>query len=85
MNRIAQQVWDLAAPLAKEQGVELWDVTYTKEAGQWYLRVYIDKVFRMYGGMEENVTLKCSAQILDLVIDRFGEEFILQDVKNWRA
>ena len=43
MNRIAQQIWDLAAPLAAEQGVELWDVTYTKEAGQWYLRVYIDK------------------------------------------
>lgn len=43
MNRIAQTVWDLAAPLAAEQGVELWDVTYTKEAGQWYLRVYIDK------------------------------------------
>ncbi len=43
MNKIAQQVWDLAAPLAKEQGVELWDVTYTKEAGQWYLRIYIDK------------------------------------------
>ena len=43
MNRIAQTVWDLALPLAAEQGIELWDVTYTKEAGQWYLRVYIDK------------------------------------------
>ena len=43
MNRIAQQVWDLALPVAAAQGVELWDVTYTKEAGQWFLRVYIDK------------------------------------------
>ena len=43
MNRIAQQVWDLAQPVAAAQGVELWDVTYTKEAGQWFLRVYIDK------------------------------------------
>ena len=43
MNRIAQRVWDLAQPLAAAQGVELWDVTYTKEAGEWYLRVYIDK------------------------------------------
>ena len=43
MNRIAQRVWDLAAPVAAAQGVELWDVTYTKEAGQWFLRVYIDK------------------------------------------
>ncbi len=43
MNRIAQQVWDLAQPVAAAQGLELWDVTYTKEAGQWFLRVYIDK------------------------------------------
>ena len=43
MNRIAQQVWDLAQPVAAAQGIELWDVTYTKEAGQWYLRIYIDK------------------------------------------
>ena len=43
MNRIAQKVCDLALPLAAEQGIEIWDVTYTKEAGVWYLRVYIDK------------------------------------------
>ena len=43
MNRIAQRVCGLALPLAAEQGVEIWDVTYTKEAGEWYLRVYIDK------------------------------------------
>ena len=43
MNRIAQKVYDLALPLAAEQGIELWDVTYTKEAGEWFLRVFIDK------------------------------------------
>ncbi len=43
MNRIAQRVFDLALPLAAEQGIGIWDVTYTKEAGEWYLRVYIDK------------------------------------------
>lgn len=43
MNKIAQTVYDLAVPLAKEQGIELWDVEYVKEAGQWFLRVYIDK------------------------------------------
>ena len=35
---------------------------------------YTDKVFRMYGGEEENVTLKCSMEILDQVIDRFGDQ-----------
>ena len=43
MNKIAQAVYDLALPLAREQGVEIWDVEYLREAGQWYLRVYIDK------------------------------------------
>ena len=43
MNKIAQSVYDLAQPLAREQGLELWDVEYVKEGGQWFLRVYIDK------------------------------------------
>lgn len=43
MNAVAQRVWDLAAPLAAEQGIEIWDVEYLREAGQWFLRVYIDK------------------------------------------
>lgn len=36
------------------------------------VRDYTDKVFRMYGGPEEEVTLKFSAEILDQVYDRFG-------------
>lgn len=37
------------------------------------VRDYTDKVFRMYGGPEEQVTLRCSLEILDQVIDRFGD------------
>ena len=37
------------------------------------IRDYTDKVFRMYGGPEEKVTLRCSMEILDQVIDRFGD------------
>ena len=37
------------------------------------VRDYTDKVFRMYGGPEEKVTLRCSMEILDQVIDRFGD------------
>ena len=64
MNRIAQQVWDLAEPLAREQGLELWDVTYTKEAGQWFLRVYIDKD----GGVSIN-DCEALSKALDPVLD----------------
>ena len=44
MSRIAQKVHELALPLAEQLGLELWDVEYVKEAGQWYLRVYIDRI-----------------------------------------
>ncbi len=43
MNKIAQRVLELAQPLAEARGLEIWDVEYVKEAGQWFLRVYIDK------------------------------------------
>ena len=43
MSKVTETVWNLAQPLAAEQGVELWDVEYVKEAGQWFLRVYLDK------------------------------------------
>lgn len=43
MNRIAQRVQELALPVAEGLGLEIWDVEYVKEAGQWFLRVYIDK------------------------------------------
>jgi predicted DNA-binding transcriptional regulator YafY len=39
---------------------------------------YTDKVFRMYDGPEEKVTLRCKTEILDQVIDRFGEGITLK-------
>ena len=43
MSKITDAVTALAAPVAGELGLELWDVEYVREAGQWFLRVYIDK------------------------------------------
>lgn len=39
----AQVAEELAAPILKKMGFYLWDVTYEKEGGSWYLRYYIDK------------------------------------------
>ena len=33
----------LAAPLAAALGLTLWDVSFTKEGADWYLRIFIDK------------------------------------------
>lgn len=42
MNKIEKTVYDLALPIVEEAGLELWDVEYVLEAGQRYLRVYLD-------------------------------------------
>ena len=43
MSKITELVTDLARPVVEENGCSLWDVEYLKEAGSWYLRLYIDK------------------------------------------
>ena len=43
MKKVTDIVRELALPSVEENGCTLWDVEYVREAGQWYLRVYIDK------------------------------------------
>ena len=43
MSKITDLTAQLARPVVEENGCTLWDVEYVKEAGSWYLRVYIDK------------------------------------------
>lgn len=43
MSKITEQVAALARPVVEDEGCSLWDVEYVREAGSWYLRVYIDK------------------------------------------
>lgn len=38
-----RKVWEIAEPLAKNLGLELWDIRFEKEGANWYLRVFIDK------------------------------------------
>ena len=43
MAKVTDAVAALALPVVEGAGCKLWDVEYVKEAGQWFLRVYIDK------------------------------------------
>lgn len=43
MSKITDIVSQLAVPIVEEEGCSLWDVEFIKEAGTWYLRVFIDK------------------------------------------
>ena len=43
MSKITETVAALARPVVEEEGCTLWDVEYVREAGTWYLRVFVDK------------------------------------------
>ena len=38
-----QLVYELAKPVAEQNGVSIWDIRFEKEGASWYLRVFIDK------------------------------------------
>ena len=64
MSKVTDLTAGLALPVVEELGCTLWDVEYVKEAGSWYLRVYIDK--------EEGVSIDdCEAvsRALDPLLD----------------
>ena len=43
MSKITEKVAALAKPVVEEEGCTLWDVEYVREAGTWYLRIFVDK------------------------------------------
>ena len=43
MAKVTDLAAKLALPVVEEAGCELWDVEYVREAGTWFLRIYIDK------------------------------------------
>ncbi len=43
MSKLTEKIRALAEPVVREEGCSLWDVEYVREAGNWYLRLYIDK------------------------------------------
>ena len=64
MSKITDKVTELAKPIVEEEGCTLWDVEYVREAGNRYLRVYIDKD----GGVDINDCERISRR-LDPVLD----------------
>jgi ribosome maturation factor RimP len=64
MSKITDKVTAIAKPIVEEEGCSLWDVEYVREAGNWYLRIYIDKV----GGVDIDDCERISRR-LDPVLD----------------
>ena len=63
MAKVTDTVAALALPIAEQADCSLWDVEYVKEAGTWFLRVYIDKE----GGVSINDCEVVSRPLSDLL------------------
>ena len=63
MAKVTEAVAALALPAVEAAGCTLWDVEYVKEAGVWYLRLYIDKE----GGVSINDCEAVSRPVSDLL------------------
>ncbi len=64
MSKLTDRIAELARPIIEQEGCSLWDVEYLKEAGTWYLRIFIDKT----GGVNIDDCERISRR-LDPVLD----------------
>ena len=64
MSKITEAVANLAKGVVEAEGCSLWDVEYVREAGSYYLRVYIDKP----GGVSIN-DCEAISRTLDKLLD----------------
>lgn len=64
MSKLTDTIAAMALPVIEKNGCELWDIEYVKEAGTWYLRLYID----CKGGVDINQCEAISRE-LDPMLD----------------
>jgi len=76
MAKVTEIVAKLAAPVVADAGCELWDVEYVREAGTWFLRVYLDKE----GGVDILDCEKVSRTMSDLLdeVDPIEGSYVLE-------
>lgn len=65
MAKVSDVVAALARPIAEQAGCRVWDVEYVREAGEWFLRVYIDR--------EGGVDLDCCEAVSRPLSDALDE------------
>ena len=76
---IERRTEELLTPIAQKHGTTVYDVEYVKEAGDWYLRAYIDKE----GGVNINDCVDVNHALSDaLDVDDFIEEAYTLEVSS---
>ncbi len=76
MKKVTQLCAELAAPFVEAAGCTLWDVEYVREAGTWYLRVFIDAP----GG----VNIDQCEEVSRVLSDKLDEEDPIEGSYTWR-
>ena len=78
-ENIERKTEEMLAPIAEQIGVEIYDVEFVKEAGEWYLRAYIDRE----GGVDINTCVDVSRALSDeLDQEDFIEEAYTLEVSS---
>lgn len=74
-----EKAWKMLEPIAARHGVEIYDVEYVEEVGEWYLRAYIDKE----GGVTVNDCEDVSREMSDaLDADDFIEDAYYLEISS---
>ncbi len=73
---VEKKTEELLIPILEKNELKLWDVEYVKEAGEWYLRAFIDKD----QGVTINECVKVSRELSDLLDrdDFINDPYILE-------
>lgn len=67
----------------KMDGVEVVDLPATKlDTKRFNLKKYGKSVFEMYSGKMKNITLRCHISLIDVIIDRFGQDVIMNKAEE---
>ncbi len=76
MAKVSELVYGLAEPIVKANGCRIWDVEYVREAGTWFLRVYIDRG----GGVDVNCCEAVSRPLSDKLdeVDPIEGSYVLE-------
>jgi len=78
-ENIEQKTEELLKPIAEANGVSIYDIEYVKEAGEWYLRAFIDKP----EGVNINDCVNVNHALSDaLDVDDFIEEAYTLEVSS---
>ncbi len=77
MSKITELTAELARPVVEANGCTLWDVEYVKEAGSFYLRLYIDK--------EDGVSINDCEAVSRTVSDLLDEADPIQEAYTFEV